>query len=56
MAVAADGSWDLIIFITDLNMEQTIRTRGDLHVGGLMLRLVNAVGNDYSLHAVVVSL
>jgi len=44
MAAAADGSWDLTVFVTDLNVEQTIRTRGDLHIGGLMLRLVNAVG------------
>jgi len=41
----ADGSWDLTIFITDLNVEQTIHTRGDLHVGGLMLKLANAIGN-----------
>jgi len=47
---AADGSWDLSIFITDLNVEETIRTRGDLHVGGLMLRLVNAVGKSASFH------
>jgi len=45
---AADGSWDLTIFITDMSIEKTIRTRGDLHVGGLMLRLVNAVGKSYN--------
>ena len=45
---AADGSWDLTIFITDVNVEKTIRTRGDLHVGGLMLKLVNAVGKSKS--------
>jgi len=42
----ADGSWDLTVIITDMNVEQTIRTRGDLHVAGLMLRLVNAVGKS----------
>ena len=42
----ADGSWDLTIFITDLNVEQTIHTRGDLHVGGLMLKLANAIGKS----------
>ena len=42
----ADGSWDLTVVITDMNVEQTIRTRGDLHVAGLMLRLVNAVGKS----------
>jgi len=41
---AADGSWDLKIFITDMNVEITVRVRGDLHVGGLMLKLVNAAG------------
>ena len=43
---AADGSWDLTIFITDMNVENTVRVRGDLHVGGLMLKLVNAVGRS----------
>jgi len=42
--MAADGSWDLTVFITDMNIENTVRVRGDLHVGGLMLKLVNAVG------------
>jgi len=41
---AADGSWSLTIFITDINVERTFRTGGNLHVGGLMLKLVNAVG------------
>jgi len=41
---AADGSWDLTIFVTDLNVEKTVRTRGDLHVGGLMLKLVSSIG------------
>ena len=49
MAAAADGSWDLTIFITDMNIEHTIRVRGDLHVGGLMLKLVNAVGRFHSV-------
>jgi len=46
MVAPADGSWDLTILITDIDVEKIIRTRGDLHVGGLMLRLVNAVGKS----------
>jgi len=43
---AADGSWDLTILVTDLSVEKTIRTRGDLHVGGLMLKIASLVGKS----------
>ena len=39
-----DGSWELTITITDLQVEKTLRVRGDLHVGGVMLKLVDALG------------
>jgi kindlin 2 len=39
-----DGSWLLNIRVTDLidgqDREKSLRVKGDLHVGGLMLRLV----------------
>lgn len=39
-----DGTWELTIFVTDLQVERTLRVKGDLHVGGLMLKLVEALG------------
>ena len=39
-----DGSWDLNVSVTDLQVEKTLRVRGDLHIGGVMLQLVDALG------------
>lgn len=36
-----DGTWNLRVFITDLHVEKTLRVKGDLHIGGVMLRLVD---------------
>ena len=41
-----DGSWELRILVTDLQVERTIRVRGDLHVGGVMIRLVDELGRN----------
>ncbi|CAL8090600.1 unnamed protein product [Orchesella dallaii] len=39
--LVGDGSWELRILVTDLNEEpKTLRVKGDLHIGGLMLQLV----------------
>ncbi|XP_047114333.1 unc-112-related protein-like [Schistocerca piceifrons] len=48
-----DGSWNLRVCVTDLSVERTLRVKGDLHVGGVMLRLVEDLGiaNDWSDHA-----
>lgn len=35
-----EPSWDLRIFVPDLQVERTIRVRGDMHIGGVMLKLV----------------
>ncbi|KAJ8672974.1 hypothetical protein QAD02_004235 [Eretmocerus hayati] len=35
-----DGSWVLRIYVTDLNVERSLRVKGELHIGGVMLRLV----------------
>lgn len=47
-----DGSWELNIVVTDLQVEKTLRVRGDLHVGGVMLKLVEAldIATDWSDH------
>lgn len=39
-----DGSWNLNILVTDLQVEKTLRVTGDLHIGGVMLKLVQALG------------
>ena len=39
-----DGSWELRILVTDLQVERTIRVKGDLHIGGVMIKLVDELG------------
>lgn len=34
------GSWQLTIYVTDLKVERVLRVKGDLHIGGVMLQLV----------------
>lgn len=48
-----DGSWELRIHVTDLKFDRTLRVKGDLHVGGVMLKLVEDldIANDWSDHA-----
>lgn len=41
MIHVGDNTWNLRVFITDLQVEKTLRVRGDLHIGGVMLRLVD---------------
>ncbi len=42
----SDGSWTLSVFVTDLQVERQLRVRGDLHVGGVMIRLVDELGRS----------
>ncbi|XP_053405406.1 fermitin family homolog 2-like isoform X1 [Mercenaria mercenaria] len=48
-----DGSWELNILVTDLQVERTLRVNGDLHIGGVMVKLVDAldIAMDWSDHA-----
>ncbi|KAI4469010.1 fermitin 2-related [Holotrichia oblita] len=48
-----DGSWDLIVHVTSLQTERSIRVKGDLHIGGVMLKLVEdlEISMDWSDHA-----
>lgn len=48
-----DGSWNLTILVTDLPQEVTLRVKSDLHIGGVMLQLVEElnVSLDWSDHA-----
>lgn len=42
-----DGSWELRIFVTDLRVEKRLRVKGDMHIGGVILKLVEELG-EYS--------
>lgn len=48
-----DGSWNLRVYITNLQTERQIRVKGDVHIGGVMLRLVDdlEISMDWSDHA-----
>ncbi|GAB6031787.1 hypothetical protein CHUAL_010190 [Chamberlinius hualienensis] len=48
-----DGSWELRIYVTDLKVERKLRVKGDLHIGGVMLKLVEDldIAVDWSDHA-----
>ncbi|KAK5648422.1 hypothetical protein RI129_003314 [Pyrocoelia pectoralis] len=51
--IIGDGSWNLRVYVTDLQTERILRVKGDLHVGGVMLRLVEEleISMDWSDHA-----
>jgi len=48
-----DGTWELRVLVTDLQVERTLRVKSDLHIGGVMLRLVEELdlAQDWSDHA-----
>lgn len=48
-----DGSWVLRVYVTDLQVERSLRVKGELHIGGVMLRLVEDlhIAVDWSDHA-----
>lgn len=46
--LVGDGSWELHVLVTDLQVERTLRVKGDLHIGGLMLNLVEELGKNHS--------
>jgi len=45
----ADGTWTLSIFVTDLQVERNLRVRGDVHIGGVMIKLVDELGERVHL-------
>lgn len=51
--LVGDGSWELRVYVTDLQVERNLRVKGDLHIGGVMLKLVEDldVAIDWSDHA-----
>lgn len=44
-----DGSWELHIYVTDLQVERVLRVKSDLHIGGVMLKLVEELGKTIDL-------
>lgn len=50
----SDGSWELRLLVTDLQVERVLRVKSDLHVGGLMIKLVDEldIAMDWSDHAI----
>lgn len=42
--IIGDGSWNLRVYVTDLKTERVLRVKGDLHIGGVMLKLVEELG------------
>ncbi|XP_055923306.1 unc-112-related protein [Eupeodes corollae] len=52
MIHVGDNTWNLRVFITDLQMSKVLRVRGDQHIGGVMLKLVDPENpKDWSDHA-----
>uniref|UniRef100_F1KYS4 Protein unc-112 n=1 Tax=Ascaris suum TaxID=6253 RepID=F1KYS4_ASCSU len=51
--VVNDGSWSLSVLVTDMNIQRTLFVTGQLHIGGLMLKLVDEIDvtRDWSDHA-----
>lgn len=44
MIHVGDNTWNIRIMITDLQVEKTLRVKGDLHIGGVMLKLSKTEG------------
>ncbi|PKU29991.1 hypothetical protein llap_19705 [Limosa lapponica baueri] len=42
----ADGTWELSVHVTDLGRDVTLRVTGEIHIGGVMLRLVEKLAHS----------
>lgn len=40
----ADGTWELKMHVTDLYRDVSLRVTGEIHIGGVMLKLVEKLG------------
>jgi hypothetical protein len=49
-----DGSWELTIEVTDVQVEKKLRVNGDLHIGGVMVKLVEALGVYHNLISILI--
>lgn len=41
--------WENVLCFQIFQVERTLRVRGDLHIGGLMIRLVDELGKTHKL-------
>lgn len=46
----ADGTWELKMHVTDLNKDVSLRVTGEIHIGGVMLKLVEKLGKLCLVH------
>jgi Kindlin-2 N-terminal domain len=46
MIHVGDNTWNIRVLITDLQVEKTVRVKGDLHIGGVMLKLSKTEGES----------
>lgn len=46
MDINRERTWLLSIQVTDLAVEKTLRVGGDLHIGGVMFKLVESLGKS----------
>lgn len=53
--LVGDGSWELRILVTDLTVERVLRVTNDLHIGGVMLKLVEDLGKFSSISEFVMN-
>jgi len=42
----ADGTWELKMHVTDLHRDVSLRVTGEIHIGGVMLKLVEKLGKN----------
>lgn len=42
--IVGDGSWNLTIYVTDMNVERKMVVKSDMHIGGVMLKLTESFG------------
>lgn len=42
----ADGTWELKMHVTDLRRDVSLRVTGEIHIGGVMLKLVEKLGRS----------
>ena len=48
--MTTEMDWELKICVTDLQVERTIRVKSDLHIGGVMIKLVDDLGKEKGFH------
>lgn len=46
----ADGTWELKMHVTDLRRDVSLRVTGEIHIGGVMLKLVEKLGRNSHTH------